>query len=1191
MSAKKRILVSGFYGAANVGDELLLTTALCWLRELGAEPTVISLNPAETAKMYGVATIDFHNLGEIVQALITSDMLLLAGGGIFQDHHPFSLAALFDPLVPDIAQYARPILAACQLGIPTFVLAHGVGPLRGEQSRAIVRDIFSNVSYASLRDEGSAKLLSAIGVDRTFHVAADPGWAADVEGSSGTAPIGEATADRPLRLGLIIRDWPNTSDWQQKLTNALNEVLDSRWQCRWISFQTAIDETLAISDRSLLDALACSLDAGIANEMIDCRSVKSACDAISECDAVVSMRLHGSILAILAGKSCGFIEYDAKMAAVNCSAGVPDILRLPLTASKSAFIGLLRSVIDGIAGGWRIAPERQKELLESALTHRALLEQALVKLPNKSNLHWKGRDLDWVAVWLERAIWRNRTLERQRFRSQELFEFRNAQLLRCEETIKDYENSLRLRDAYIAEKEVHVATLQLEAARTVQLTQEIQRQSERIADQEVYIAEKEIEVARLQKQFGGAASEIARSAELLRALDSRVESLSTYFNEKEIHIAQLTQELDRMKSKRGRWRKALRSFAHRAVRLPLGFLRSLKDGDRPEVANSSQAVIPEGSSKTDAPSGPAFSSAFGDVAILREEEIVIFSPVHLDALSRHHPAAWLATTAKASGHRVFFVSADTNEMDDQGIARLYLRGLTPTALFARLSSKAVLISTLISPEIVPFFIAARQRGLRAVLDVTAVPEGTVALDGALLHLAEYSTQVVVGLSQTIYRSQLPAERLLMRGGHTCHRFFDRYKPLARPANLPKRVANVVVYAPGGDDDVDWSYLARTAALNPAHCFFVIGACAPVVSMPKNVILLDNDTLAEANGYIAHADLVLVPAANNANSGQPVFQGLFAAAFLGRPVISSRAPGSLTFAALRICSEPERFESHTDCSSEAGNEDFISQSTTLAHLEAIVPPRGRGNVSVVILIHNNARIVGRCLNTLLAHCRPFIHEIIVVDNASSDGGADIVLSQFPGVTLLRNPVNGCSSGRNLGSRHASGEYIAYFDSDQWFVGGSGFIEALTILERNARVGAVGWNAGWFDAGRDDLGGMISDYCPNRAMNADAIHNGFRVDIGFLGTSGMFLRRSLYDSTDGFDIIYDPTIFEDTDFCFQIRALGFELAFRDLSGVRHQPHQTTGADAGSDRYRDLFLRNSNLFKAKWLSYQHFLVDYTP
>jgi GT2 family glycosyltransferase len=261
---------------------------------------------------------------------------------------------------------------------------------------------------------------------------------------------------------------------------------------------------------------------------------------------------------------------------------------------------------------------------------------------------------------------------------------------------------------------------------------------------------------------------------------------------------------------------------------------------------------------------------------------------------------------------------------------------------------------------------------------------------------------------------------------------------------------------------------------------------------------------------------------------------------------------------------------------------------LSRLEKLLPQPERRDVSAVILIHNNALIIERCLSTLLKHCKPYLAQVIVVDNASTDGGAELVERSFPDIIVKRNPKNGCSSGRNIGIANSIGKYIAFFDSDQWFSSGTSFAEALAILENHASIGMVGWNAGWFDRRDRNLGGPISDYLPRRGMNAEADKNGFRTDIGFLGTSGLFMRRATFKSGIEFDPAFDPTCFEDTDLCFQVRALGMKLAFRDLSGINHEPHQTTGANSGSKYYNNLFKRNSNYFRQKWSASSDFFTE---
>lgn len=81
--------------------------------------------------------------------------------------------------------------------------------------------------------------------------------------------------------------------------------------------------------------------------------------------------------------------------------------------------------------------------------------------------------------------------------------------------------------------------------------------------------------------------------------------------------------------------------------------------------------------------------------------------------------------------------------------------------------------------------------------------------------------------------------------------------------------------------------------------------------------------------------------------------------------------------------------------------------------------------------------------------------------------------------------------------------------------------------------------------------------------------------------------MINSTQGFDTAYDPTCFEDTDISLQIKQLGLDICYRDLTGIRHQPHQTTNASASSDSYANLFKRNADYFREKWKHRSDFLL----
>jgi glycosyltransferase involved in cell wall biosynthesis len=85
------------------------------------------------------------------------------------------------------------------------------------------------------------------------------------------------------------------------------------------------------------------------------------------------------------------------------------------------------------------------------------------------------------------------------------------------------------------------------------------------------------------------------------------------------------------------------------------------------------------------------------------------------------------------------------------------------------------------------------------------------------------------------------------------------------------------------------------------------------------------------------------------------------------------------------------------------------------------------VSVILPVYNRETSVARAVESVLAQtCRPL--ELIVVDDGSTDGTSR-VLDQFGArITLLRQPNAGAYAARNLGLRHARGEFVAFIDSD-------------------------------------------------------------------------------------------------------------------------------------------------------------------
>ncbi|MDI3280303.1 MAG: WecB/TagA/CpsF family glycosyltransferase, partial [Bacillota bacterium] len=162
-----RILVSGYYGFGNAGDEAILWALARALRESlpAAELRVLSAAPDQTREWQGLAAVPRFSLPAIVKALRWTDLLLSGGGTLLQD--------LTSPR--SIPYYAGLILLARACGRPVLLYGQGVGPIRGGLGRWLARLAADSSAEVVVRDPASAALLRQLGVQRPpLAVAADP---------------------------------------------------------------------------------------------------------------------------------------------------------------------------------------------------------------------------------------------------------------------------------------------------------------------------------------------------------------------------------------------------------------------------------------------------------------------------------------------------------------------------------------------------------------------------------------------------------------------------------------------------------------------------------------------------------------------------------------------------------------------------------------------------------------------------------------------------------------------------------------------------------------------------------------------------------------------------------------------------------------------------------------------------------
>ncbi len=162
---KYRIGISGSYGGRNLGDEAILEGILKELRvHKEIEPVVFSYNPADTEKrhkVYAIPTRELHK-DQMVEELKRLDLFILGGGGI-----------LFEG---QVEKFLRDAIWAKELGIPVFVYAISVGPLKTPETKKVVAEALNQFDFLSVRESESKRTLHEIGVTKPIEVTADPAF-------------------------------------------------------------------------------------------------------------------------------------------------------------------------------------------------------------------------------------------------------------------------------------------------------------------------------------------------------------------------------------------------------------------------------------------------------------------------------------------------------------------------------------------------------------------------------------------------------------------------------------------------------------------------------------------------------------------------------------------------------------------------------------------------------------------------------------------------------------------------------------------------------------------------------------------------------------------------------------------------------------------------------------------------------
>lgn len=215
MNRRKRILISGYYGFDNAGDEAILAAFYQLFSPYGIDLSVLSASADHVIPGTEFEAVPRLKLPAVLDAMRRSDLFISGGGGLFQDVTGFG----------SVPYYGGLLWLARQRGLRTMVLGQGLGPLRLWPNRAFVKQVLKGVDAISVRDPDSFEMLQRMQLPAgKIHQCADPVLTLQ---PAHYAQVQQLLIDEGLDLerpiiGISIRPW-NT--WFEKQLKAFTSVL------------------------------------------------------------------------------------------------------------------------------------------------------------------------------------------------------------------------------------------------------------------------------------------------------------------------------------------------------------------------------------------------------------------------------------------------------------------------------------------------------------------------------------------------------------------------------------------------------------------------------------------------------------------------------------------------------------------------------------------------------------------------------------------------------------------------------------------------------------------------------------------------------------------------------------------------------------------------------------------------------
>lgn len=315
MRYDKRVLISGYYGFDNSGDDAILKAIVQDIKKLdkNVEIRVLSKSPSQTEKIYGVKAVDRFNPREVIKEMKKTDLLISGGGSLLQD--VTSTRSLL---------YYLGIMKLAQIcGKPVMVYANGIGPIDGKINRTLTKKVLNKADLITLRDEESKEYVQNMGVkNKNIHVTADPVFTLEAVSREDVQKIFESEGIKKSKkmIGISVRLWENSEELIEVLAKSV-DTMSKKYDADILLIPMHYPIDVDISNE-VLSKVTCD-NCYVLEEKY---SVEEIMGIIRELEMILAMRLHALIYAATQYVPIVGLVYDPKVRGILMSLGIENFV-------------------------------------------------------------------------------------------------------------------------------------------------------------------------------------------------------------------------------------------------------------------------------------------------------------------------------------------------------------------------------------------------------------------------------------------------------------------------------------------------------------------------------------------------------------------------------------------------------------------------------------------------------------------------------------------------------------------------------------------------------------------------------------------------------------------------------------------------------------------------------------------------